>query len=457
MEQEFISSEELAYEKEIENIIQHEYSQKDEEEVHRIMRQRTNMDVLWRVYKEYMDMFVILNDEMKKIMFHVMLGAFFTYNGFGYMESEEKKSVRLHTFIIQDSGTGKSHIVKVLGKLLKKLELSWRITLLDNEASLTGSVFIGKDNEVIVKKGLLSKLDVWACDEGSLLLKDLPHTKTITDNLQYMMDEPGKVSKGMKLGTVDYPTHTTVVAMSYMFEEFKDTIMEKGFLQRMFVLYKKFSREEEKTIRIGKTLLKLNTNTEKIQAFENKIVEILRKASEDMKVKNTTGGMYFNAKDVIKFNIYLENMYEQYIDMQFAGEKQVVLKTFFNRVHLIIDKIATQRALVNGHEEVRYDDMIYAANMAKVHLISVHKIFENINVKKTLTPLDYNTITVRKIIKDNGNTIILDDLMKKLYDLHSIGRWDSTYKRTSKFIDEMVGNGIITKNTTKDGKEVVML
>lgn len=456
MEQEF-AREELVYEKEIENIIQHEYNKADEEEVHRIMKQRTNMDVLWRVYKEYMDMFVISNDEMKKIMFHMMLGAFFTHHGFGYMESGEKKSVRLHTFIIQDSGTGKSHTVKVVIKQLKKMGLYCRTTILDNEAALTGSVYMGQDNEVQIQKGLLHKLDVWTCDEGSLLLKDLPYTKTITDNLQHVMDEPGKVSKGMKLGTVDYPSGTTIVAMSYMFEEFKETIMHKGFLQRMFVLYKKFSKEEEKRIRIGKNLLKLNKDTGKIKKFEEKIVEIMFKINSSMREKIPDGGLYFNAKDTIKFNVYLENLYEQYIDMQFAGEKQTVLKTFFNRVHIIIDKIATQRAIVNGHKEVRYDDMIYAANMAKVHLMSVHKIFENINIKKTLTPMDYNTITVRKIIKDNKNTMVLDDLMKKLYDLHSIGRWDSTYKRTAKFIDEMVKSGVITKNVTKDGKVVIML
>lgn len=451
------AQEELSYEKEIENIIKYEYNKTDEEEVYNIMRRHTKMDVLWRVYKEYVDMFVIANDEMKKIMFHMMLGAFFTHQGFGYMESGEKKSLRLHTFIIQDSGTGKSHTVKVIMKLIKNLGLFSRTTILDNEASLTGSVYQGKEGENVQQKGLLNKLDVWACDEGSLLLKDLPYTKTITDNLQHVMDEPGKVSKGMKLGTVDYDTHTTIIAMSYMFEEFKETIMHKGFLQRMFVLYKKFTREEEKRVRIGKNLLKLNTDTGKIRKFEKKIIEIMEEIKMDIAVRVPSGKMYFNREDVIKFNVYLENMYEKYIDMQFAGEKQSVLKTFFNRVHILIDKVATQRALVNGHKEVRYDDMIYAADLAKIHLISVHKIFENINIKKTLTPIDYNTITVRRIIKDNGNTIVLDDLMKKLYDLHSIGRWDSTYKRTAKFIDEMVINGIITKNETKDGKMVVML
>lgn len=438
--------------KEIEAILHKEYTAADEQEVSELLHKRTQMDGLWKIYKEYLDMHVILNDELKKVMFHSMLGTIFTQHGKCYLESGNNKSVRFHSFIIQDSGTGKSHTFKVIDSLVQKFNIKSLITINDTEATITGTVYQDTDGIAITKDGLLSEMDMIIWDEGSTLLVDSPYSKNITNFLQMAMDEPGKVSKGLRLGRLEYNTNTTIIAGSYMFDEFKDTIMHKGFLQRMFVLCKTFTREEERKIRVGKNLLKNVRNIEKMRKLEQEMFKIITKC-----LGKTKGPLFFNIEDTRKFNVYLETIYTDYIDMQFNGEKQKVLKTFFNRVHTLIDKLATQRAIVNGHQEVLYEDMIYGAELIKLHLESIHTIFDNISIKSANSPIERNIGIIKMIIKKNNNKMSIEELIHELGELNAAGKWEFRYAKSLVFINKMIEEKRISITKTSAGKEVLLI
>lgn len=414
----------------------------------------TKIDKIWQVYKKYIDNFVIGNEELKKIMFHMVIGAMLTKNGIGYIESGEKKSVRLHVFSIQDSGTGKSQTFKAIGKLLKHLDISCRITIKDNESAMTGSVYMNeKKGTVVTKKGLLETLNVWISDEGSVLLKKSPHNENMTDNLQHLMDEPGKVNKGMKLGTIEYLSNTTVVAGSYMFKEFQGALLYKGFLQRMFLVYKIHSDEEKRRIRVGKNLLKNIVITKRIiESMESMHTELLKA------VKDAPENMRFNKVDTERFNAYLEKMHLNFVDMQYSGEKQRALETYFNRVNNLIDKLATHRAIVNGHKEVTYDDMMYGAELAKLHMESVGNMFDNIYVKESMSQDERKKILLLNLMKTAGGKVKETDLLTLIKtELHSKQRWDFNFKRTIMFLNKLVEEKTITKTQTENGENIYIL
>lgn len=441
-----------ASEKEIAEILQHEYSQEDEREVLEILNKRTPMDKLWKIYKEYIDMHVILNDNLKKVMFHSLLGTMFTKAGIGYNESGNKKSVRFHAFIIQDSGTGKSHTFKVIDNLMTKFGVNSLLTINDTEATVTGTVTMDADGVAVTRNGLLSEKDAIIWDEGSTLLRDSPYSKNITDFLQMAMDEPGKVSKGLRLGRLEYRTNTTIMAGSYMFDEFKDTIMHKGFLQRMFVLCNSFTREEERKIRVGKNLLKNIRNVDRMEQLEKKMLDIITKCVDKNKKP-----LFFNVEDTKKFNVYLETIYGDYIDMQFNGEKQKVLKTFFNRVHTLIDKLATQHAIVNNQKEVMYEDMIYGAELIKLHLDSIHNIFDNISMKTAASPMERNMNIIRMIVQKNNNTMSIKELVEELGKLNAAGKWEFRYSKSMTLINKMLKDKRLALTKTASGKEVLLI
>lgn len=408
-------------------------------------------DDLWQLWKDYVDYYLVGNSHLKKVMFHVFLGTWLTYKGYSYMESSEKRSMRVNFFAIQDSGTGKSQAMKAYYKLLQYLGLTEeqaRWTIKDNEASLTGTVFKDEKGKNIVHKGSLSRLVSLVWDEGSVLLKSSAYMDILTDVFQGVMDEPGRVSKGMRFGTIKYPSNCTIVAGSYMFDAFKKTLLTKGFLQRMYISYKKFSEKEKRDIRIGVNLLKLGQDAHKIEKLRRALKRTLNKINDP---PNRT--ICFDINGVKLFDLEIERIYRKYIEYQFSGEKQGTLETFFNRLHILIDKIAAQRAIVNGKKIVTYDDMMYALGECEWHLRSLLDIFDYFFAGRTVTSVEKREQVIEAIIRGQNGNISQAEILKKLRELKKKNQWDLGYNRSLQLLTEMEeGHKILIKRTDKNKK-----
>jgi hypothetical protein len=394
----------------------------------------TLIDQLYDLWKRYVDYYVVDNPHLKDVYFHVLIGIILRQRNYFYVESGEKRTTRIHCFSIQDSGTGKSQIMKAMHWLLYSMGIDSRYTTKDNEASLTGTIYINeRTGNKEVEKGMLSRKLFLAWDEGNVLLGKSPHMDVLTDYFQSVMDEPGMVNKGMKLGTIEYNSPTTIVAGSYMFSEFKDTLLNKGFLQRMYVTYKDFTEEEKKKMRIGVMLLKKHQNPKR--------VDELRRAFKVVagKIPNLEDGLIvFNADDIMRFNIELEKLHDECVAYQFSGEKQNILETFFNRYHILVDKVAAQRAIVNGRKEVMYDDMIYGLEKCKFHIDSLLDIFDYLKImSKTGSKEDREQIIV-DIIRKNTGIMNQSTLLKHLKAMKDAGKWDLGINRSIELIDKMV-------------------
>jgi len=414
--------------------------------------ERDLLNELKEVWRLYMDHYVIGNKELKELMFHVFLGVVLTNKKFGYIESGDKQcSTRIHAFIIQDSGTGKTQTMEALYNLVDFLKISCRKTIQDNEACLTGSVFQGKDNKTIKKEGILSKLKLLVWDEGSVLLSDAPHMNmnVLTSQFQHVMDEPGKVSKGMKYDVINYPCNCTVVAGSYMFDGFKNTILTKGFLQRMFLSYKEFTPEEEKEIRIGVELMKLQQNPEKIKKIREKI-----RTLTDMIPNKIDKYLLFDKEDVKKYLAIKESLYSKYIVGQFTGDKQRILKTFFQRFHVLVNKVATQRAVINGHERVNYEDIMYGVKVCEPNLKNLLQLFDMMYMGKSSSASEEKERIIIDIIKKHGQ-LTQKDLLLELNDKKKRGKWDLGYNRTLDIIKMMMTKNIILYQTGDKNSKIL--
>lgn len=395
----------------------------------------TLMDDLWDMWKQYIDYLIVGNEHLKKVMFHVFLGIVLTHKDYGYAESARKKSLRLHTFIIQDSGTGKSEMLKATHELTEHLGIKCRYSApKDNEPSLSGTIRMHpKTGEIKQIKGLLHNNFAIFWDEGAVLLKPSRDMDVLQDRFQVVMDEPGLVSKGMALGELVYKTPATVVAGSYMFDEFRQTLLSKGFLQRMYICYKEFSPQEKEDMRRGVELLKANTKT-----------EIVKKARDAMKVLTSKipdlddGLITFRRGDVLRFYQDMENVYQTNIRGQFTGEKQKILETFHNRFHNIIDKIASQRAIVLGKKNVEYEDMKYALNISDIHLSSLSEIFEYLRSEKSISAKEDREDVIIRELRRLGGFANQTQLLSEIRKLNNVGKWDLGVIKTMKLINDMV-------------------
>ena len=405
---------------------------------------------LWKLWKNYMDFYVVENKHLKRILFHTFLGVILNNKGINYIESARHKTIRISTFIIQDSGTGKSESMKALKEIVKYLGIATRFTQKDNEASASGSVFMEKgSNKVVIKKGHLADKMLYCWDEGSTLLETSAYMDRMTDVFQGVMDEPGWVSKGMRLGTVEYPSPSTIVAGSYMFGKFRDTLVKKGFLQRMYISYKEFDENEKRNMRIGVNLLKRNVNFKRI----NELKSALRKTLQRIEPPKDNH-ILFDPLDLVKFDKILEDVYQDRIEKQFLGEKQTVLETFYNRLHTLIDKIAAQRAIVNGKKVVKYEDMMYGLQECGWHLKSLLNLFDYLYSGATMTQKESReTIVINNILQRGKRKLTQKEILNKTRELKIRGEWDLGYKRTIYLLERMVlERKIYSENTRIDGK-----
>jgi len=415
------------------------------------MVEKSLIENLWRLWKAYVDFSVIGNNELKRAMFHVFLGTVLTEKKYSYIEGAKRKSLRIHTFIIQDSGTGKSQIMKALHEIIAYLGIQSRITVKDNEASLTGTVYKDiVDNKIHVRKGMLYELKLLCWDEGSVLLKHSGFMDVLTDYFQNVMDEPGKISKGMKLGKVEYFCNCTLIAGSYMFDAFRETLLTKGFLQRMYISFKEFNEKEKRDIRIGVNLLKSKKNFAQYDELKAAIAKIVKKIP---KLKGEA--ITFNNNDLMKFQYELESIYQNYIVGAFIGEKQKILETFYSRLHLLIDKIAAQHAIIEGRKEVVYEDLVYGRKECEMHIQSLLKIFDYLSSGKIITTGDERQLVIINTLKQNQGQMIKSALLDTLKERKNIGRWDLGFNRTLSLINDMIAARKI--HVEKTGKNVHLL
>lgn len=367
------------------------------------------------------------------------------------MESAEKRSTRVPIFAIQDSGTGKSQCMRAWHKLLRALGLSdeqARWTIKDNEASLTGTVYQDEKGKTIIHKGSLSRLYSLTWDEGSVVLRPSAYMDVLTDVFQGVMDEPGEVSKGMRFGTLKYPCFTTIMAGSYMFDAFKKTLLTKGFLQRMYISYKKFTEKEKRDIRIGVNLLKLGQDPAKIRKLKGALKRTINKVPEPQ------GRIIkFDIEGVKLFDLEIEKTYRKYIEYQFSGDKQETLETFFHRLHVLIDKIAAQRAIVNGKQYVTYEDMMYALGECSWHLNSLLKIFDYFFAGKIVTSGEKREQVIEDIVRQYSGDITQGGILLHLRKFKKQGRWDLGYNRSLALLEQMEKeHKVFVKNVGKNKK-----
>jgi len=431
----------------------------------------TLFDDLYTLWTNYVDYSVVENHAIKDIMFHVFLGTVLTHKGYRYMESGARKSVRLHFFMIQDSGTGKSQLMKAYHNLLVALGIKARITVVDNEAALTGCVYLLPDkmyekrkeekkrageptseqDRVVTKKGLLSELLSLCWDEGSVLLQMSKFMVNITNYFQCVMDEPGRVSKGMRLGTIEYYSDCTVIAGSYMFTDFKNTLLTKGFLQRMFLHYKKFTPQEKRNLRIGVNLLKRKKKPEDIRKLTDAIKVWVAKIPE---LPEKT--IQFDDKDIQEFNNDLEEIYQKYIDKAFTGEKQDVLETFNGKLHILIDKIAAQRAIILGKSVVEKEDLDYAKGICMKHVHSLIAIFNYLVGGTDVVSIpEHREAILMNILTSRGGKLIQKDLLDEIHKLKKLGKWDLGWNGTLKLIDEMIAANKIKCDVGKQNRKMI--
>lgn len=400
---------------------------------------------LWVTWKKYIDYFVVANEHIKRIMFFNLMGVILTHKGYGFAASGNiKRTTRLHYFIFQRSRSGKGEAMKAKSNLIHHLGIPTRYAREDNAASAVGTCQKNKDGTTPKREGHLRTVYDYNWDEGSVIIREKKSGAsevTLTDILQGVMDDPGQVSKGMAWGDIEYPTNASMCAGSYIFDEMGKVILSKGFFQRMVISYKIFNEEEKRFMRGYVPLLKNDYEPEKVK----KLMANFKKTINE--IPEIKGGLIpFNKRDTERFVIRYDMIYDNIIANQFADQRtQEVLESFSDMVHLLVDKIAAQSAIIDGKKEVTYKDMLVALPVIKIHIASVLDLFNTIEISGS-SPRMRREQFILNVIKVNQSLSSINNILSKLDSEMKKGKWDVGRAKNIEIINGMVERGVICKD-----------
>lgn len=328
--------------------------------------------------------------------------------------------IRVNVASIMPSGTGKSEGNDVLATFARQVGLTYGTVDRYNDASLVGSInrqaidfnikhgkMRGDDGYIDPdEKGILRKSDFVVFDEGENILKTTKETEGAQRYLQKAMNRHGSESNYITNSLVGYTVggypDCSVVITSYYLEEFRETLLDRGLLQRMIV----YIQEENYDIRtsIIDTIIggipSFDVDQKETVPFIAKLrshridgIQAIR--DEALKIKSFHVGtdvvsIRGDVKDVIRSGVdELRNLMPFYI-----GQKQI-WESMITRMTVNLLKVAAVHALINYRTYIDEADASYASALMMRTMTSMAFFLR----EKVSTEADKKTINLHATLR----------------------------------------------------------
>lgn len=407
---------------------------------------------LFDSYKKYVSIHLLENEHLIRPFFHNFIGC---VSDISYLESSHYMPTRINILALQRSATGKGVAAKANYYLLR--HLSRYVPILSSmkvlhitkatDARLTGGVQYVK-NKIVPYKGWLETHRYIAWDEGSILFrKGVPNTETIRDTLNMALDEPGRASRGVGDDEFTFDTRTSIVLTSYIDKTIEWGILNEGFPTRFLVTYSDMPLEVMEKIWRGQITELKQKDFRELEAIENEIrgnVTILKNLESFNKSQNNSREPFVKFTEDASKKLEMANMKMDLINKffvnRFSDKKQEVLYSFASRLDIILSKVATHYAFLNGKSEVDVESWKYACDEIGVaHCKSILDLLENVGrIEVDISKLREEKVI--SIVRSNPN-ITITELARKLLDLRDFRGmkiWDLGDNSTKQFIKKLI-------------------
>jgi len=346
------------------------------------------------LFREYISLYVIGNEHLVELMFLSFCGLVLQTK---ILYSAKYIYPRISSFVIQDSGSGKSQAMSALYWLMAAMFSRARICKITKttDAALIGTKDRDKNSENEQSR-LLFKRDLILWDEGSVLLrgKNSPHSENLQDIMQMALDEPGYISKATKDGVIEGRTYATIVAGSYFSDEIEQHVLKKGFFQRMFVTRKRFSNNEKREMQLNLHKLEgvsLNQKRDLEAKIKNELI-----VNYDFDFEKRTADIYkypgkkysimgIDNEASKRFSEKMANYMDEHIFKCYLDNRQQIIETVWSRCRLLTIKVAAQHAFLDKRATILDCDYQSAFDLVvKYHLQSMKNILDSITDEKVV-------------------------------------------------------------------------
>lgn len=421
-------------------------------------KQTDDAKKLYSLFEKIFRSRVADNEHLIQPLFHYIVGTFINYYAQDvYLYRSTYHSAKLHTFIIQNSGTGKGESMDVSFRILQRifhkrqtrdckgkgyLDEPAIIELTSiTDAGLLGSVNMNSKGVATVKHGSLAYCDSIFWNEGSVLLTKTKFTEDMMDIIQMACDGKAWVSRKLANGLINYRAKSSVLATSYWVDKFNEVLFYRGLFQRFFLSCKQLNVEQQ--TQLIKKINVLNQNSappweidaliDEMEVILNKMIPRLIGMNEQhlTRLRVSQKAQELTTKNV---DILLDS-----VKQTFSDSKQSILLTFLSRFNVVLHPIACQYALLNNKKEIDDECIAYAFKACQWHIQSFTTLVDKIG--KADESVEEKRIAIvlkaHRFLDPDNKGVPQEPLIEYLCS-GNLKTWDKGIHTTRKFLHSLV-------------------
>jgi hypothetical protein len=417
------------------------------------------------LFFRYMHCYVVNNDYLILLLFHLLIGVILTKIGIRILINKEI-SPRDSLFTIQTSGTGKGEAMDAMARLVIRVneklgnDSLYKLGLAHRMTDFTTAGWIGTiekvNNQIQVIEGSLKTKDIILVPEGKALFESTEYTRDIRHKLNSALDEPGILTKRLRLGEFTYESFTSIAVATIPLSEVNFSLAREGFLQRFLISYKEFSEKEKNDIDKEKSKLKqLNYVTDIIPILDE-LTDNLVLLIKSLKWWMFTNSLVIRKEDIPLIERMRINLRERYFRHQYGDERSNIMDSFYERLDVHLLKIAGHRTVLEGRSEITAKDYGYAAQTLEWHCESIGRLLDKLTYFREDETKRRKSI-ILQIIKSNGGSISRAEIIGILEEMYKRRTWNLGRTRTHQFIKSMVEGGDLKFRMEAKGRKVLLL
>lgn len=338
-------------------------------------------------WREKWDMRIVHQDIPRDLYCLSFLSQYFRDKTI-FRGSGAEEDIRIHVCLIMPSGTGKSDGNDILSQVCEMAGLSTYYLDRYTDAILTGSIDQKKVERNTklranpgdphyqnpVQRSVLEMYNFIVYDEGENILKTGSGTEGAQRYLQKAMNRYGsaanRVTNTLVGNSVECYPNCNVIVTSYYLEQFKETLLKRGLLQRMIV----FITEENESQRTDI----INRIVDSVPTFKNNVNEARQKKEVLMAMNDVIDAKIMHELKMLKehhkdtTSIYIQEGVPDVIKeiiaqlrdiLPMMSHQREVWNSMISRLTVNILKISTLFALMNYRDYVIEQDVRNAANI----------------------------------------------------------------------------------------------
>lgn len=416
-----------------------------------------------QLFFKYMHCYVVNSDEMILQLFHLLLGAILTKMGVR-ISSNKEFTLRCSNFTISSSGTGKGEAQDALANIIKSLNKEAQsrnlptLNLLERIAEFSTAGWVGTIERVVRRiepiYGMLKINDVILVPEAKNFFDKSESICNLRHKLTSALDEPGTVTKRLRLGDITYTSLSSVATTTIPIIEVNYSLTQEGFLQRFLISFKEFSEKEKNEIDKRKAELRKLDFQNDIKPIEDELVSLLVNLMAILKW--TAFSIKIKRSDIPKMEQLRIGLRQRYFRRQYNDTRNEIIDSFYERLENHLLKISAQHAVVEGKREIDINDYEYVVEVLRWHCESIGRLLDKLEAtREDFTKKKRETIY--NIIKSRGGSISRWELFNILSQSYKQRLWDLGETRTHQFIKNMIMNRELRFRTETKGKKFYIL